>query len=75
MEQPIKQKDKTSNTQAYIVRMPTKMHNDLKLAAIILHTDMQDIVLSAVEERLNQYKESNEKLRLVTKDDTEEDNY
>jgi|AntAceMinimDraft_18_1070375.scaffolds.fasta_scaffold00102_28 hypothetical protein len=54
--------------KGYIFRMPIKMHTDLKLSALFLHKNMQDILLEALTEKLNQLKETNEKIGRYTKD-------
>ena len=51
--------------------MPTKMHNDLKMSAIVLQSNMQDIILQAISNRLNFLKLSNKDIDLFTKDKSE----
>jgi len=69
MERIQKKDMKNSKDQAYVIRMPGKMHNDLKLIAAILHTNMQDIVLTAIEDRLNYYKETNKRAALILEEE------
>jgi len=71
MEKPIKE-EINSKEKGYIVRLPIKMHNDLKLTATILEDNMHNIVLDAIEEKLQKIIENNERVAYIIKGKEEE---
>ena len=67
MEAP-KMDEQNSTEKGYIIRMPLKTHTDLKLSASVMNKNMQELVLEAIEDKLEKLKLSNERIAYILKE-------